>query len=1024
MNQASDMVKEKNKRFWKSLKDYYDDSAVFNSKVNEFADGVTGDFNPSDLNKYSRRKFLALLSASAAVAATACSDYRDKGEIIPYTNRPEGVLPGKPNFYASYINGNSVLIKVREGRPINIEGNPDHPINRGKLDAQTPADLLNLYDPERLKAPARNKRNISWHEVDKSIIDALEKSVREGKEIAVISNKITSPTTIKIFKDFKAAYPTAKIYYYELFHENLKVNAWKKCYGSVNIPSISWDKSEVILSLEGDLLAREVNKIENARLFASSKDVIKRKHVSRLYVAEGGMSLTGMQADYRIRTRPGDQLQFVMSLLNEIVTKRGFSRINVDSNTRAVISKYDLNSLANYSNGDINKINYLVDDLIHSSGKSIVYAGETLAESVHIAVNLLNEVLGNTGNYNYSTSFTTHHEMSSPADILRLIDLMKTGKVGAVINFDANPVYHLDSCDGFTDALSNVETIISIVQNENETSDKSHFVLPASHSLESWGDNNSRTGLYELQQPVIAPIFDTRQRENILLTWINGNKKNHSEDAFHKYLMNSFEKFVYAKQNVPVDFNAYWFNSLHDGFVKLKFQPVSKSNFTFSAINYLSSTSSNDDYVLHLQKSYYVGDGKFANNGWLQELPHPVTKITWDNYASVSPATAKDLNVSDNNLIQISSGNKILSIPVYIQSGMADKVVTVELGYGREVVGDVGKGVGFNANKFIDFNSDESPWIIKNISVKKIQGKYKLAATQEHHSLDDTFVKDLHLSRKIIREGTVKDYQANPNFLHEGEYILKGITREHKYTGLKWGMSIDLNKCIACGACVTACNIENNIPVVGKEQVLRGREMQWIRIDRYYSGTPEEPIVSNQPMLCQHCDNAPCENVCPVNATNHSPDGLNQMAYNRCVGTRYCSNNCPYKVRRFNFFNFRDHFADAYYDNELTYLINNPEVTVRSRGVMEKCTFCIQRIMDARSDALKDGRELIGSDVQTACQTVCPGNAIVFGDVNDKESEVSKYREHELGYHVLEELYVKPNVTYIAKLRNTHSEEI
>ncbi|MDP3442824.1 MAG: 4Fe-4S dicluster domain-containing protein, partial [Ignavibacteria bacterium] len=418
---------------------------------------------------------------------------------------------------------------------------------------------------------------------------------------------------------------------------------------------------------------------------------------------------------------------------------------------------------------------------------------------------------------------------------------------------------------------------------------------------------------------------------------------------------------------------------------------------------------------------YYIKDGRFANNGWLQEIPHPISKVAWDNYASISPQLANQLGVELSDVIEVSVNGKNLSLPVVVQPGVAKNVINIELGYGRTVIGEVGKAVGFNA---IILFTKEQKFIYENVSVKKTGSVYKLASTQEHHSLDDTFVKDFHRIRKIIQDGTVEEYNSDPHFLHHGKHEIFSITDEHAYTGNKWAMAIDLNKCTNCSACIASCNVENNIPVVGKDQVSRGREMHWMRLDRYYSGTPEEPIVSNQPMLCQHCDNAPCENVCPVNATNHSPDGLNQMAYNRCVGTRYCSNNCPYKVRRYNFYNFRDNFADAYYENNLTSLVHNPEVTVRSRGVMEKCTFCVQKIMDARSIAIKEGRDLKGEDVVTACQSACPTNAIVFGDANDKKSAVAKLRNHNLAYHVLEELNVKPNVTYIAKLRNIHSEDV
>ncbi len=1004
------------KDFWKSLKEYYDDPEVLKAKVSEFADGVTDDFNPDEMNKVSRRRFLALVSASAAFAATACTDYQDKGEIIAYTDRPEGVLPGKPNFYASVVNGKSVLVRVREGRPINIEGNPEHPIYKGKIDAQTPATLLNLYDPERLKDPLKNRRRTEWKKLDAEIVDLLNSATQEGKEIAVITERVSSPMTLSIINDFIAKYPTAKWYSYEVAGDEHKRIAWSKTHGTRNVPSVKLDEAKIILSLESDFLGREGNTIENTLKFSATRDAMKSKDFSRLYSVEGSMSLTGMKADYRLRLRQDMQYQFVMGLVNELGVKKDIGNVSMP----AEASKYNLASVADECGLDKIKLGYLVDDLVQNQGKAIVIGGDSLPNETLTAVNVLNEIISANELYDYSSVELDHHELTS-LDALKqnLIGDMNEGTVAVAINLSANPAYNLPAALGFSDAWANVPTTISIVESENETSVNSNFVLASNHELESWGDNYSRSNVYELRQPVIAPIFNTRQADNIMLTWINGSAEAYSDEAIHKYLMDVCKREVYDKQNPAADFKNYWYNVLHDGFIELNNSIETPAGVRVSSV--ADPGLSSDKFVVHLQNSYYVSDGKFNNNGWLQEIPHPVSKIAWDNYAAIAPATANELGVENNDIIKIEANGNSLEIPAFIQPGMTEKTVNIEFGYGRTVVGDVGKGSGFNCTVL---QSDVGEFVITGASVSKASGTYKLASTQEHHSLDDDFVKDFHKKRKIIQEGTLAEYKLNPNFLDKYRYEeLKGITREHKYDGVKWGMSIDMNKCTSCGSCITSCNVENNVPVVGKDQVERGREMQWMRLDRYYSGTPEEPEVSTQPMLCQHCDNAPCENVCPVNATNHSPDGLNQMAYNRCVGTRYCANNCPYKVRRFNFYNFRDHFADAYYDNELSYLANNPEVTIRSRGVMEKCTFCIQRIMEAREDAIKEGREVKGSDVKTACQSACPSEAIVFGDVNDKDSEAASHVNHELGYTVLELLYVKPNVTYLAKLKNTHSED-
>ena len=1010
------------KELWKSLDGYKNDPKVVKAKTDEFMEGITEDFDPSKLSGLSRRKFLALLSASAALTVTACTNYHNNGEIISYNKKPEEVLPGIANYYASTCNGCEqacgILIKTREGRPIKVDGNPDHPINKGKICSKGQASILNLYDPERLTDPLIMGRKNNWKSVDSSIINVLNDAQKSGQEIAIVTGAVNSPTTKKVLDDFVAKYPNTKIYSYSLFNDQQRRNGWTECYGSDEYPSIKWDEANVILSLDADFLGNEGSFIESMRKYTSKRETFQKTDFNRLYVAEGRMSATGMMADYRFRISPDSQFDFVMSLINEF--SNNSSAITLDANFKSIVGKYSLSKYAHQFGKE--KLDYLIKDLNNNRGKAIIYTGETLEKEVHIAVNLLNEILGNTSLYNYTSVFKMIVKRSTPEEISQLVDSMNNGKVGVVIHFDLNPVFSLPEDFGYASALKKVKTAISLTEETNESSAIVNYTLPINHTFESWGDAFVRTGVYSLQQPVIEPIFNTRQKEAVLLTWIAGDANAYNKDLYHNYLMNNFNSEIYSKKNTFADAKSFWYSALNDGVVLLD-EKTQKAKFNISALSNIQEKKSAKEITVHLTENYFIGDGKFANNGWLQELPHPVSKVVWDNYAAVSPSTAKTLGVDYDDLIEIKIENKKLTLPVFIQPGMADNLITTELGYGRNVVGDVGKDVGVNAVTLMSKKFQSSPFILQGASVTKISGNHKLVTTQEHHSLDDTFVKDFHRIRKVIQEGTVEQYKKEPAFLHQESENLPEITRLYKYTGNKWGMAIDLNKCTGCTACVASCNVENNIVVVGKEQVERGREMQWIRIDRYYSGTPDEPAVSNQPMLCQHCDNAPCENVCPVDATNHSPDGLNQMVYNRCVGTRYCSNNCPYKVRRFNFFNYRDHFADAYYDNELTALVRNPEVTVRSRGVMEKCSFCIQKIMEAKSNAVRDGKPLKGSDVVTACQQACPTDAIVFGDLNEHESKVAKLRDHDLSYHVLEELNVKPNVTYIARLRNTYPEE-
>ncbi len=1008
------------------MRELHEKDSVSEVKANEFMAGVTDDFELSQLSAMSRKQFLALLTASAAFAAAGCSNYRDRGEIVPYTKKPEEVTPGVPNFYASTCNGCAqacgILVKTREGRPIKIDGNPDHPINQGKICPTGQASVLNLYDPNRLRGPefgssSGKSGTLTWKQADAEIIRLLDEYSKSSKEIALIGHSVHSPTAAKVLSDFQAKYPTTRIYVYDFFNDAERRRAWELCYGSSELPSIDLEKAKIVLALESDFLGKEGMAVEKIRQFTNGRDITKTKDFNRLYSVEGSMSLTGANADYRLRLRPDEQLGFVLALISEVAVarKKGAPKLPAVAQTSGV----RLEQFADQHSLSREILKHLVDDLIAHAGRSIVLAGDVLPLEVHLAVNYLNDLLGNNALYGADKT-VTYLRHSTATEIETLVAGMKSGRVGVVVHLGTNPVFHLPKEFGYEDALKSVPVSISLVEANDETSRYCAYVLPASHALESWGDYRVRTGVYSFQQPLIAPLYDTRQHEAVLLTWIQG-KDSYKETIYHEYLMGDWEKSIFPTLNRRVDFKAFWYAALHDGVITVDEQARGDYRINSNALASVAPSGS-QGYVIGLTQNYFVGDGTYANNGWLQELPHPISKVVWDNYAAISTKTAKELGVDSNDRMEISLPHGKQVVPVFVQPGQADGYISVELGYGRTNAGPIGSEVGVDVNVLLSRSTFLGARIISGAKLAKASGRYELVTTQEHHSLDDAFVKDLHVKREIIREGTLLQYEKDPHFLHHEKKELFSIAKEVEYNGVKWAMAIDLNKCIGCNACVAGCNVENNVPVVGKEQVQRGREMQWIRIDRYYAGTSESPTPSHQPMLCQHCDNAPCENVCPVVATNHSPDGLNQMVYNRCVGTKYCSNNCPYKVRRFNFFNWRDNLAEGYYDQEPVNLMHNPEVTVRSRGVMEKCTFCIQRIMEARQHAAEQGHPLKGSDVKTACQEACPATAIVFGDMNDPKSEVSIYRHHDLGHHVLEETNARPNVTYLAKLRNIHSE--
>lgn len=1041
-------VGDKDVNYWRSFRELHNDPEFIRAKNLEFDKDANKPLDEGAFTGLSRRKFLGLLAASAAFAAAGCSTYRDKGEIIPYNKKPEEIVEGNPNYYAStFIIGAmpvGVLVKTREGRPIKVDGNPEHPVSKGKIDARTQGSILNVYDPDRIQNPKfasdrSSFADISWQDVDNQVIGLLNKAASSRKEIAIVSNPATSPTFNKVLTEFQAKYPTAKVYTYDTSNMSNKNSAWFKCYGNKTYPTIKYEDAKIILALESDFLGNDGNKIENARRFAQNREVINGDSFNRLYAVEGNVSITGMNADYRVRLRTDAIEEFALCLIKEL-SGRLSGTFAMDAGASGSVSSYNLSQFSQKYNIDNKVITNLVNDLAKNPGASFVTAGDSFPESTHITVNLLNEVLGNRNLY-----ILDNYEEELPAfissDMGALVNSLNGNNVGVLIHLDVNPVYNLPGDFGYDDAMKKAQSVITFTLRDSETSASSNYVLPVNSDFESWGDYRTRIGFYSLQQPVISPLYNTRQKEGVILNWINGNAETYNNDIYSNYVKNNWQATIHSAIGARVKFNEYWFGALHDGFVMTNQQPAVLAPMNQGAFTGIQKrlTPSSTSIILFTSSPFMGADGSFANNGWLQEIPHPISRVVWDNYAAVSPNMAKSLGVDMNDLIDISINGKTLQLPVMVQPGMDDNVISTELGYGRTVGGTVGTDVGVNVYPVISKSPALSAFFYNNAVITKAAGTYELVSTQEHYPIDNPRYKDIQFKRLIIQEGTYNQYKKNPQSITEKqsfegipleEYpsinpsinepnpIVPGNTNKYYQGPTKWAMAIDLNKCIGCGECVAACDVENNIPVVGKEQVGRNREMTWLRIDRYYSGTPEAPSANFQPMLCQHCDFAPCENVCPVLATTHSDDGINGMTYNRCVGTRYCSNNCPYKVRRFNYFNFRNRFKDGYQEEPSFALAANPEVTVRSRGVMEKCTFCVQRIMKARQVAIQEGREVRGSDVTVACQDACSTNAIIFGNMNDKKDKLQAYREHPLAYYVLEPIKVKPNVTYIAKLRN------
>ncbi|MFA7288454.1 MAG: TAT-variant-translocated molybdopterin oxidoreductase, partial [Melioribacteraceae bacterium] len=729
-----------NKKFWKSLSEYNNEPEILKNKRNEFREGVTDDFEASELSGMSRRKFIALMGAATAITATACSDYRDKGEIIPYNKRPEEILPGTANYYASTCTGCEslcgILVKTREGRPIKIDGNPDHPVNKGKICAKGQAEVTNLYDPTRIKEPLFNKRKVSWEQIDNQLISEFNKASNEGLEIVLISEQILSPTFKKLLEEFKAKYPSTKDYYYSPIDNGNKLRAAFKSYGNYSIPTPRYDKAELVLALDDDFLGVDGNSIENTKNYTIKRDAIDKVNFNRLYVIEGRMSLTGMMSDYRMRLRPDTQLELVWTLINEL---KNNGSISLPTEVAEKVSNYNISKFVSAYKINEKKLKSLLSDLSKNKGKAIITAGKNLSESVHISVNYLNELLNNSGNFDYNntyldTSYATYKDFEN------LVSKMESGKIGVVINLDVNPLFNLPEDLGFEKAYSKIKTTVAFTQENNETSEKSKYLLPINHFLESWGDFKNKSYVMSLQQPVINPLFNTRQKEAIFLTWVNGDTKSYNVNSYHKYLLENFDITIYNNSSKNTDSKSFWYGSLHDGIVELKTSTNNKGNFNTNAFGSLSNFGEKSKYSVYLTESYFLGGGKYANNGWLQETPHPVTKITWDNYVSVSPATANQFGIEKDDLLEISVNNKKLKIAAVIQPGLADEVLHIEFGNGRKVVGDVGLESGVNAFELISKNNKESNFVLTGAEFSKTGESYKLASTQEHHSLDDTFV--------------------------------------------------------------------------------------------------------------------------------------------------------------------------------------------------------------------------------------------------------------------------------------------
>jgi MoCo/4Fe-4S cofactor protein with predicted Tat translocation signal len=1034
------------KKYWKGIEELQETPEFLKLQQNEFAEDLPVDeFLGNDSlvdTSTNRRDFLKFLGFSVTAASLAACETPVR-KAIPYLNKPEEVTPGVANYYAStYWDGqdfSGVLVKTREGRPIKVDGNELCPISKGGSHARIQASVLSLYDSARTAGPKKSGADTDWATIDKEITSKLSAAVASGKTIKVLTSTIISPSIKSALSTFVAAYPSTEVITYDSISNHAISEANLASFGIDIIPTYSFDKAEYIVGIGCDFLSNWISPIEHARQYASTRKVDNNnKKMSRHVQIESTLTVTGSNADNRIALKPSQLGLAVVQLYNKI-TNSALPSKSLDAKDALIAD--------------------LAKELNNSKGKALVVCGINDPEIQKI-VNAINSYLGAYGT-TINTDIVDLTHKGNDAAVMKLVDDMNAGTVGAIFIHQCNPIYSLPNAEAFKSALAKVDLSVSLSDRLDETSEACKIVAPDNHYLESWSDANPRTGIYTLGQPTIQPLFKTRQTIESILTWA-GQPEN-----AHDYIAKIWENTVYPTMGSGVSFSEFWTKSLHDGVLTSTLEGtssviVANADVTTSAaaINTNASKASGVELVIYQKTG--MGNGNQANNPWLQELPDPITKVTWDNYVLMNPKEMQEKGFNTImgqeqhcDTIEVKSGSTMVTLPVLAQPGIPAGVIAIALGFGRTTAGKTANGVGANAFPFVKFQNGSFNYDISGVTISDSKGKYQLAATQTHHTM---------MGRSIVKEATLAEYKKDSKAGNEDILLATNLTtigKDGKASTKEvnlwesfenknhfWNMAIDLNSCIGCGSCVISCTAENNVPVVGKDEVRRSREMHWMRIDRYYSSDMNEeraekegvgaidkflqmevPSADNvevvfQPVMCQHCNHAPCETVCPVLATTHSLEGLNQMTYNRCIGTRYCANNCPYKVRRFNWFRYNENVEfDFNMYEDLGKMVLNPDVTVRARGVMEKCSMCVQRIQEGKLKAKKNSERPKDGSIKTACQQACPTNAITFGDFNDSESSVRKAWENDRKYQLLEEVGTQPSVFYLTKIRNKNASE-
>jgi molybdopterin-containing oxidoreductase family iron-sulfur binding subunit len=1025
---AHDLVKlqaavenEAKKRFWRGLdelaetqeyKDFlgheYPYGALYQTVQGEASYQMVRGGAAKGFNSIGRRDVLKLMAASAAFAGlTACTKLPTE-KIVPYAQQaPEEFIPGKPLFYATAMPfggvGTGLLVESHMGRPTKVEGNPGHPASLGAADIFAQASVLGLYDPDRSQVAVRNGLIGSWSAFLTAMDELrLQLASSKGAGFRLLTETVTSPALADQIQSLLTQFPSAKWHQFEPCGRDAAREGSHLAFGEYVNTVYRFDRAGVVLSLESDFLCSGPGSLRYAHDFADRRRITdSRSTMNRLYVVESTPSLTGAMADHRWPLRASE----------------------VEAFARLVAEGMGIKALSGappkFSNLSAKWAAALVRDLQNHRGASVVVAGDQQPPVVHALAHAMNEALGNVGKTVYYTAPVEANPVNQLESLRELVSDMEAGQVEVLVILGGNPIYTAPADFHFREKLLKVGLRIYLGLYEDETAEFCHWHIPQAHYLESWGDVRAFDGTVSIIQPLIAPLYEGKTAHE-LLSVLLGQAGRVPHSVVHDYWL--------GQKAVP-NFEAVWESWLNDGVVPgtaLPAKPVKLvPDFQARLLEAVpSDRSEGSGLEIVFRPDPTLWDGQFANNGWLQELPKSLTKLTWDDAAMLSLASAARLGVKNGDVVKLRLEGREVQAPVWIMPGHADDSVTVHLGYGRSRAGKVGSDVGFNAYAI---RSSSALWygFGSGLEIEKTGSTYSLVTTQHHHIITGENRKKeeeesvVAARRDLVRVATVEEFHKNPDFAKDPE---ERTTRAPSlYPGFKdeghsWGMAIDLNSCTGCNACVVACQSENNIPVVGKEQVARGREMHWIRVDTYFRGILENPETYHEIVLCMQCENAPCEPVCPVGATVHSPEGLNEMVYNRCVGTRYCSNNCPYKVRRFNFLLFQDWATPS------LKALRNPNVTVRSRGVMEKCTYCIQRINARKIEAEEQDREVRDGEILTACQQTCPTQAIVFGNIKDPNSRVSKLRAQSRNYALLTDLNTRPRTTYLAKLRNPNPE--